>query len=346
MQYKSSLEKLPNSEVSVKVEVEWAELAKKFQKTLKDIQNNAEIEGFRKGKAPEKIILEKFGELYILGEAANDLIEDLYPQILDEHKLAAIGYPEIQITKIAKDNPLEFTAKIALLPEVKLPDYKSIATKIAKTKKEQAVEDKEIDETIEEIRKQRAHQKLHADGSEHKAEEKLDLEEVNDEFAKQLGKFETVDELRAKIKENVLAEKKMREVERVRLEIVEKIIAESKLEVPEVLVKTELEKMLGQFKEDITRHGLKPEEYLKQVGKTEEELSKEWRPEAEKRAKLNIVIVEIAKIEKIESDQAELNKQVTEWKTYYPDITEQQIRFYLGKVLLNEAVFKWLEEQK
>ena len=348
MQYSSKLEKLPNSEVAVKVEVAWTELSKAFTKSIANIQKHAEIDGFRKGNAPEKVILERFGEMYILGEAANDIVDILYPQLLDEHKLQSVGYPEISITKIAKDNSLEFTAKIAVLPEVKLPDYQAIAKKISATKKEQKVEDKEISDTLEEIRKNRAHHKLHESGTEHKEgdDKNLVLEELNDDFAKQLGGFQTLNELKEKIKENIFSEKNFKEIERIRLEIVEKIISESKLEVPEVLIKTELEKMLGQFKSDISQHGIKPEDYLKQVNKTEEELRKDWQPEAVKRAKFNIIVIEISKLEKIESDKTELEKQVEQYITTYPDINPQQIRFYLDKMLLNETVMKWLEDRK
>jgi len=72
-------------------------------------------------------VRQRVGQAKILEEAAKLAIEKIYPQIIAENKIEPLGYPEINITKLAPDNPFEFKAILFVLPEVKLPDYKQIA---------------------------------------------------------------------------------------------------------------------------------------------------------------------------------------------------------------------------
>jgi FKBP-type peptidyl-prolyl cis-trans isomerase (trigger factor) len=91
------------------------------------------------------------------------------------------------------------------MPEIKLPDYKKIAVKEGKEKVEPTeATDKELEETIDEIRKNYAMKNhTHAEGEEHKPDEKLDLPEVNEEWVKKLGAFATVEDFKNRIKESL-----------------------------------------------------------------------------------------------------------------------------------------------
>src|SRR5439155_1091666 len=103
----------------------------------------------RKGNVPEAIIIQKVGDLAILEEAAEIALSEEYPNILNEHKIEAIGRPEINITKIGLGNPLEFKIKTALLPEVKLGDYRSASSADSPKRRENLeVTDEEVDEVI------------------------------------------------------------------------------------------------------------------------------------------------------------------------------------------------------
>ena len=347
--YTSKLELLPaTSEASIEVEVSWADLQKARNKAFLEIQKNVSLDGFRKGFAPEKLIVEKFGELYILGEGAELVIEETYPKLLEEHKLNAIGHPDVSITKIAPENPLLFKIKVALTPTAELPDYKDLAKKTVGTKKDVTVEDKEIIEALEDIRKHRAHEDMHKKGIPHTEgdEKDMPLPELNDEFAKSLGNFTSLDDMKAKLRENILEEKKIKENQRVRLTIVEKIIEGTKVGIPAVLVESELDKLVNQFKTDISQYGMKPEDYMAQIKKTEEDLRNEWRAEAEKRAKMNIILAEIAIKEKIEPNKEEVEAQVAQLIAIYPDSDPLRARLYVDHMLTNEEVFKFLEGQK
>ena len=73
------------------------------------------------------MLIGKVGELSILEEGAYQAIREALPQLLSEHEYDFIGAPEVTITKIAQGEPLGFKIKIAVMPEVKLADYKKIA---------------------------------------------------------------------------------------------------------------------------------------------------------------------------------------------------------------------------
>src|SRR3989338_3577779 len=122
--------KLPKSEVEIEGELPVEIFESYFAPALKKLGGDLEVPGFRKGKAPENILLANLGEMKILEEMAALAFGEHYPKILEENKIEAIGRPEIAITKLARNNPLGFKIKTAVLPEVKLPDYKKIAKRV------------------------------------------------------------------------------------------------------------------------------------------------------------------------------------------------------------------------
>lgn len=104
--------------------------------------------------------------------------------------------------------------------------------------------------------------------------------------------------------------------------------------------------MLARFHDDVTRSGLKFEDYLKNIKKTEEDLRKEWRPDAEKRGKLQIVLDEIARAEKIEAPKDAVEEEVKHILEHHKDADPSRARAYISAMLQNEKVFEFLELQK
>jgi len=85
---------------------------------------------------------------------------------------------------------------------------------------------------------------------------------------------------------------------------------------------------------------------LKHLKKNEEELKIEWRPDAEKRAKLQLVLNKIADVEKIVPEKEKIERDVENLKNMYKDASEERIRTYVETVLTNEKVFEFLESQQ
>ena len=350
--------KLPKSEIEIEGEIDAEAFEAYYGKALKKLGENVELPGFRKGKVPENVLLSHIPEARVLEEMAELALGEEYPKIVEENKLDVISRPDISITKLARKNPLAFKIKTAVLPQIKLPDYKDLAkkvlAKVTDADKNPEVTDEEMEATIMDIRKSRApkvhmadhaHEDTEAHKKEHEEAEKAALPEFNDEFVQAIGPFKDVEDFKAKLKENIKLEKANMAREKTRLNIIEKIIEESSLEVPEILINAELDKILYRMESDISQMGLKFEDYLTHLKKTKEDLRKDFRNDAEKKAKLALVLNEIAKAEKIEAEEEDVAKEVTAILEHYKDADPERARMHAENVLTNEKIFRFLESQ-
>jgi len=343
--------KLPDSEVEITGEISADKIAPFRKEALEYIGKNAQIDGFRKGKIPEKILVSKVGEIAVLEEMAEIAISKMYPDLLLEHKIDAIGRPEIALTKIAAGSDLSFKIKTAVMPEVALPDYKKIAEAENKKPVEKiTVTEKEIEEVIMEVRKSRvdhtAHDHAKMSKDEHDKAVEMSLPTFDDAFVKTVGDFKDVADFKAKVTENIQKDKEHKANEKKRIEIAEAVIKETKADLPKIVVEAELDKMEAQFNDDITRMGIKAEDYMKHLKKTREEMRAEWRPDALKRATLQIVLHKIAETEKIVTDKDRAEKEIKAILEHYPDADLNRVRGYVESMLVNEMVFDLLVGKK
>lgn len=151
---KVEINKLPKSEVELKIQVPAEEWQEFLNETAKELSKSLKVEGFRPGFVPFKIVEEKIGINPILEHAAEHCIQKSYVKAILENKIEALGQPEVSIIKLAKDAPFEFKAKAAVMPEVKLPDYKKIASRVEI--KKVSVDEKEVSESLNWVQKSRA----------------------------------------------------------------------------------------------------------------------------------------------------------------------------------------------
>jgi trigger factor len=352
---KITKKELKNSEIEFSIVIDTETFESYRKRAVGEIQKNVEVEGFRKGNAPEDIIVKKYGDMVILEEMANFALRDAYVKAVDEHKIMPISQPQVSITKIAKGNPLELTITVPVMPEVKLPAYKKIAKEATKKKETVEVTDKDIEDVIEELRKGRAHAHEHDhahDGHDHEGHdhahdhkhEDAKLPELNDEFAQSFGPdFKTVDDLKKKVGENLKLEKEQKAREKRRAEVMEAILKEVEVELPQVMVEGELDNMLAQMKTDITRFGGTWEDYLTHSKKTEDDIKKDWRKDAEKRAISQILLHKIAEAEKLTATEEEVEVELVRLLATVQDANEERAKAYLYQALTNEKVLKFLE---
>lgn len=197
---KAEIIKLSKSEVEFKIEVSDTEWQIFLEEASKKLSKNLKIDGFRPGFVPFNLVEEKIGIAPIFEEAAEDCIKKYYLKAILENNIEAIGHPEISILKMAKNNPFEFKAKVAVMPEVKLPDYKKIASEEKKNKI--LVEDKEVEEALSWLQKSRA-----------KFSQKLGICENNDwvEIKLKVDPQDTRGEIKADFSANVIGENFSRE---------------------------------------------------------------------------------------------------------------------------------------
>jgi FKBP-type peptidyl-prolyl cis-trans isomerase (trigger factor) len=349
---KTDVKKLENAQVEIMVTLPSAQLEKERDAVVVDFLKNVKVDGFREGKVPHDIAMKEINPMQVLEEMAQRAISKAYVDILAKEDIKAIGHPEIMITKIAEANDLEFKIVTAVLPEVKLADYKKIAQTENKKESSSDIEEAEVQESINNLRRMRAQQEASKDAKE--GEEPVswndvkeeDLPEVTEEWVKTLGKFESIEDFKTKIKENLKTEKEGKNLEKRRIAIIDGVLEASTIEVPDMMVEYELDKMIHEFEGNIAMTGMSFDEYLKSISKTKEDYRTEWREQASKRAQTQLMLNEIASVEKIDPSDDMINEEVSKIMEQYKDqknIDENNVRAYVATILTHQEVFKFLD---
>lgn len=152
----------------------------------------------------------------------------------------------------------------------------------------------------------------------------LELPEVDDKFAGEVGPFKTVTELRADINDQLTMEAEEAAKRTYENELLEEIIKQVEVKVPERLALQQLERMKAEMSQRLAGSGLTLEQYLQMQQKSQEDLEKELRPEADKRVKLALALSEIAKLEKMTVDNEEIENEIDRIRTQYTDPKMQE----------------------
>jgi len=130
--------------------------ADKFEKAMQGAyikqKSRINIPGFRKGKVPRAMIEKAYGPEVFYDEAANIVINEEYPQAMDESGLDIVSRPDIEVTQVEKGKEFVFTAEVAVKPDVVLGEYKGVTV----TKAEAVVTEEEVDAEIENTRNKQA----------------------------------------------------------------------------------------------------------------------------------------------------------------------------------------------
>lgn len=150
MSYK--VENLENSMAKITIEVSAEDFEAAMAKAYHKNKNKISIQGFRKGKAPRKMIEKLYGPEIFYEDAANFAIPDAYEAASKECGLEIVSRPEIDVEDIGKDKPFVFTATVAVKPEVELGDYKGIEVE----KQEVKVMAADVNAEIDRVREQNA----------------------------------------------------------------------------------------------------------------------------------------------------------------------------------------------
>ena len=422
---KTEIKKLDKSQIEVEFKLSAEEFQEYIEKALLQLKDHVKMDGFRKGHVPASMVEEKVGKENLLMEAGDLAVKKSYHAFLKENNIEAIGEPDVQILKIAKGNPLLFKIKVSVLPEIKLPDYKEIVSKV--DGKEITVEPNEIEEALNYLQKSRAkfsqvnrpaeakdfieieyQNKDINDGKEVKDRfilgeggflkdfednvigmkageekefiskfpprkdlggkdgsfkvkmilvQKMELPEINDDFAKSLGAFDTLVALKENLKGGITLEKQESERQRKRGEILNKISGKIAFDLPEKMVEYEEKRLFEDFKNQISQNvKIDFGQYLASIKKTEDEIKKSFKLEAEKRIKNFLTLRQIGKSESIEVLEKELEEEISKvLKSYSKEQLEKpfgatQGKFDIGELkeytkgaMFNEKVFEKLE---
>lgn len=282
---KYEIKEISTTKRIIEVEVTSEEFENYYTQALSEISKGVELPGFRKGKVPEKIVEEKVSQEGVLSEASEAAVRDTWIKIVKESKVEAVSQPKVEIIKVARGNPFVFTAEFEILPEIKLPDLKSIKVE----KKEIKIEEKEIEDTLNWLRQSRT-KTTKKDG----AAENNDLVEFsfsclnieNDPEKKDrivIGKGHYISGMEEALLGMKEGEHKDFETEnpqdkKEKLEICVKVDSVNKMELPEI--NDEWVKTLGKFtdvnslKEDIRKGIIEEKEIAQKQQRREEAVKK------------------------------------------------------------------------
>ena len=140
-------EVLATHEALLNVEIEEAAVKEAMRKAARVMSQRYNIPGFRRGKAPYAKVVKYIGEAALLQEAADTMLEEIYPQILDEAEVDPYGPGELQEVQ---PDPLTFTIRVPLAPEIVLGDYHSLTLEW----EDVTVTDEEVADVLEQVREE------------------------------------------------------------------------------------------------------------------------------------------------------------------------------------------------
>ena len=403
------VEKMEKNMAKLTIEVSAEELEKAIQGAYLKNKNKITLPGFRKGKAPRKMIEKMYGTGVFLEDAANALIPTAYSDALQECDLEIVSQPEIDVTQLEAGKPFIFTAEVAVKPEVTLGEYKGVEIKKievevteeeieAELKKEQennsrtiVVEDRAVesgdistidfegfvdgtpfeggkgtdypltigsntfipgfeDQLIgantgdkldvnvtfpEEYQAKDLAGKAAVFKCEIKKIEKKELPELDDEFAKDVSEFDTLDEYKADIKKN-LTEKKEADAKRQKEdEAVDKAVENASMEIPEAMIKTQVNQMVDDFSRRMQAQGLSMEQYFQFTGMTIDKLMEEMKPQALKRIQTRLVLEKIAEVENIQPSEERVEEEIGKMAEMYK-MEKDKLRELIGDIELEQ----------
>jgi len=153
------IKKLPKSKMEFSITISWADWEKHLDLAAEEASREIKIPGFRPGKAPRKMVEQKVGLGTLLNGAAERAVQKSYADFVKKEKLEIISRPEIKIKEIVEGKDLEYTASVAVMPEVKINEkYKKEIAKINKDYKDKKseVSDDEVALELEKLANSRA----------------------------------------------------------------------------------------------------------------------------------------------------------------------------------------------
>jgi len=384
------------------------------------VRNQVSIPGFRKGKAPRKMIENMYGEGIFYDEAFELIFDEVYGPAVEENKIEVVDRPEIEIQEIGAGKALKFTCEVFVKPEVTLGEYKGVSVK----KETTLVTDAEVDAKLEE---ERAKQGVEAEvegravaegdtvnldyagsvdgvafaggtaegqtlkigshsfipGFEEQmvgmniGEEKdlnvtfpeqyhseelagkaavfhvkvnsiteTQLPALDDDFAKDISEFDTLDEYKADIRAKLEAAAAERDNNVFTNDVLGKVMENATVEIPEAMIERQIDSMMRDFEYRLMGNGLKLDDFLKYTGSDMKAFRENYRGQAEKSVKAHLVLEEIEKVEAIDATEEQIDKQLAAFaaqtgktvEEFKASLSESDIEYFKADAIRDNCV--------
>jgi trigger factor len=379
--------KIEDQQVEMIIEVPDEDLESAKRGAARRLSKNTKIPGFRPGKAPYQIIVNKFGEELVLEEALETLGQDMYRKGLEQTDLEP--YAPGSMDEIVSQQPLTIRYTVPLAPDIDLGDYRDIRIPF----EEAEVTDEEVEEAMEELRQRQAliepaerpaeltdviivdaHGELKEPGEDqeavildaqdlsvlveedtdfpvpdvverykgleagaeiefdytfpedhenedlqgHEAHFKITCKEVksrlvpewSDDLAQNIGEFESLLDLRLKVRESLQEQKEANTRTEYTEQVIDALLDQAEIKFPPVVLEEEMERLMADVAQRLQSQGLTLEDYLKIEGQTVEELRAELEPEAVQRVKRGLMLGQLVEQEDLEVEDGEVEGQI------------------------------------
>ncbi len=388
---KATWEVIEKNQGVLSIEVGAERVNDALDRAFRKVVGKVSVPGFRKGKVPRPIFEKKFGIEALYQDAIDLLLPEVYSEAVRETGIQPIDRPEVDIDTFSKNEPMKFTAKVLVKPEVELGDYKGLEVEAVDAE----VSEEDVAEELKRLQNRHAELVVLEEGAAQTGDtvvidfegfvdgeafeggkaEKYSLElgsgsfipgfeeqvvgveiggekdievsfpesyhaenlagkpavfkiklhdikrknlpELDDEFAKDVSEFDTLDEYKADIRKRLSDRKANEGKTKLENAVVEKAAANANVEIPDVMVDTELNSMVQEFGNRLRAQGMNLDMYYQYSGQDEAALREQMREEASKRVRQNLVLEAIAKAEGIEVSDEDLQKQLDEMAAMY-----------------------------
>lgn len=177
---------------------------------------------------------------------------------------------------------------------------------------------------------------------------KKELPKLDDEFAKDVSEFDTLKELKESIKEKQQKQNDERAKYETQDEVIKAICENIKVEIPTGMIETETENMLKDMEQRLSYQGLKLDQYLQMMGKTKEDMQKEYEPQAVEAIKSRLALEAVIKAEKIEVPEVDIDEKIKEMAKNYGKENDEEfmknenVRNYIKQGLESEKAIEFL----
>ena len=351
----TNVEKKEKSTVELTIQVEAQEFEDAVQKAYLKNRAHISVPGFRKGKAPRKIIEGMYGSGVFYEDAINIVYPGAYEEAVKEQGLDDVGYPQTEVVEVGKEG-FTFKALVSVRPEVKLGQYKGLTAPKAEpavTDEDTAVidfegfdngvafeggkgenyslelgsgsfvpgfeeqivglkagDEKELNITFPEDYVPDLAGKAVIFKVKVKEVKEHQAPVVDDEFAKDVSEFETLEEFKKSLGDKLLDSKTKSAQQEYENAVIEQLVGNMEADIPDAMVEVQLDKLMEDFSMRLSNQGMKMEDYLAMMGATPESMRASARPTAQRQVEVDLALTAVADAESITISDEELEEEL------------------------------------
>ncbi len=330
-------ENISKDTIQFKITIPKDAFDKEYKAILKRELEDTNIKGFRKGKVPGELVEPHVGHTLKI-QTLEKLIPEYLERVLIKEEVLPIAPPEYkEFPNLEKDNNLEFTMNITVMPEFKLGNLKKLEIK----EEEVSVSEKEVDEALERLQKN----------------QKTKAKEINEDWAKEIIRLLRLDDvrdlkgLRKHIKDAILSQKKLIMHNKLEDEALREAIKLSNIEIPQPAIDYEASERERAFVTDMQQKGIDIDQFLEANNITLDKMREMWQEDAKQALQTDVFLKLYSDERKIEVTEEDLKKKIELIKKNAPENTDPSVfkdagwKEYIRRVEQKEKAFhQFLDE--